>query len=570
MRYFVLAIALGFSSAAEAALQIEAATLPDARSVSIGSPATYFASIVNSGEETATNCSISRAGTDGSPTTVSYQTTDSGNALTGTPDTPATIEAGATQNFVVSVTPSSAWDGPVALTFTCDNATALGRPGVNDVYLNASTGSPPDLITILATPSADGVLRIASTDAAAAAGGAVINIGSGGGSTDVTATPRLIGFEDSLGIEVTICETNPSTGTCLAPRAASVDMSVGSTASTFSVFARSGSNAGIPFYPDVLRLTVEFTDRAASADAPGGILATGGPVRGRSSAAITSPMAPLDENVVALGVYSVQFRDEINDPNGNFIVRGTLAIGDDGIGYGTFRRNDRFPEITQVIRVDGTHTPNSSGGGSFSGRFRFLDDAATRTHGEIAGDLTFNYDAYRGFRGVFSADPASDEPIDFVNPHTTRMRITGVSSIPAIDCPLLEMISVGQNVPVNLYFGEPPTQGQAPNSTMNFSRNTPGMSSGTYSGGGSNFSSPPEGQVGVELSITQRTVVTGGFFAESPIPFAEPFRSTIRVPVGDETFEAQGRIVACSRDEVTIVYTDDIGYSLTLHIRRAN
>jgi streptogramin lyase len=82
-----------------------AAVLPSSRSVEVGSTATAFATIINSGSSTASGCAV--APVTSVPASFVYQTTNPAtNALTGSPNTPASIAAGGSQSFVIAFTPT--------------------------------------------------------------------------------------------------------------------------------------------------------------------------------------------------------------------------------------------------------------------------------------------------------------------------------------------------------------------------------------------------------------------------------------------------------------------------------
>jgi hypothetical protein len=73
------------------------------RSVRVGSTATAFATMINAGTSAASSCSITPV--TSVPASFVYQTTDPAtNALTGTPNTPVNIAAGASKSFVIAFT----------------------------------------------------------------------------------------------------------------------------------------------------------------------------------------------------------------------------------------------------------------------------------------------------------------------------------------------------------------------------------------------------------------------------------------------------------------------------------
>ena len=453
MKQFAAAalLAVNFGGSALADPQLEAATLPDARSVAIGDPATVFATVMNTGDMAATNCRPGTSYDDNSPTTLVYQTVDGSNALTGTANTPVDIPAGGQQGFLLAVTASEAFSGTIPFVFECDNGAALGRPGINDLVLTVEAGSPPDLVTILATPSADGVLRIPTAGGASAAGGAVINIG--GGTANVTATPVLIGPAVNTQLTVDMCETNPATGACLAPRSSSVDMSVDGTIRTFTVFVRADPDYGVPLYPEFVRISVEFRDQAAADDG------NGQPLRGASSVAYTAPANPVNMAGPLTGIFSFQMRDEDNDAGGRFLGDGIIAFGGTGTGVGYMPT--RFGD--QVVSVAGNYNVEAR---SFDGTFDFLQYIVVNFN-TATGSLNFNYNHMAGFRGLYAFDRPEDRPgIDGPASRSVfsdATRISAISERVTICPPMIDGT-------FDVYLGEAPTDGQPPDMTLDFDR----------------------------------------------------------------------------------------------------
>jgi hypothetical protein len=554
---------------------LEAATLPDARSVTVGSPATYFASVVNSGDATATNCAIALDATDGSGATLAYQTTDVSNALTGAPNTPVDIPAGATQGFLVSITPGSAYEGEVRLAYACDNGRALGRPRVNDVHLTAQASAAADLITVMSTPSGDGVLRIPAVGAGAAAAGAVINIGA---TASVTATPRLIGFDTSTGIDLSICETNSATGACLAARTDSLDLSLDGTARTFTVFARADRAQGAPLYPQTLRLTVDFTDNVAAGskpiDAP---QATGDPIRGRTSAAITAP--PPDVRAVSdlpMGGFVLHYRDEENDFSGGDLVIANIAFDRDGVGHGTFLRDDFIPPVLQGVLVEGTFTPGDGNEGGFSGQLTFLEDFRFQDLGTTNGALDFNYTTLQGFRGlnVFGAAPGGGQSgVMNTSRFSERMRVTGVAEIDILECPMLYNIRMASDSPLpgaplgvefDVFLGDEPESFTIPETRMFISRQTPnviGEGRRNFEATFNNDDSGDTATLALSGSIVQEEI-SGGL-----ISMDEPPRMAITATINGRTFTGSGVLVKCTDEFITFQMNDGAGNSPTVHLR---
>ncbi len=231
---------------------LAAAVLPTSRSVQVGSLASAFATIINLGPETATGCSIA-------PKTVAaasftYQTTNPAtNTPIGTPNTPADISAGGGQSFVFAFIPTSPIPPTdVQLTFGCTNtAPAPSTTGLNTLLLSASATPVSDLIAVAATLSNDGIVTLASVAAFAVA---TANVGVGGLIT-VSANTGAV----SLPVSLVLCQTNPTTGACLAPATPTVTLQIDAGATpTFSIFV--GASGPIPFDPANNRIFVRFTD----------------------------------------------------------------------------------------------------------------------------------------------------------------------------------------------------------------------------------------------------------------------------------------------------------------------
>jgi hypothetical protein len=254
---------------------IRAAVLPLSRSVQVGGgPATAFAAIVNTGSTTATNCAP--AGPSSPPVglgVLTYQTTTPANALSGTPNTPVNIAAGAIQNYVFGFLPTDVIpETSLAIQFLCDNAGPAPQvPGVNNFFVVASTSPVPDTVALMATLSADGVVRIpgsASTQLFAI------------GTSNVGATGTIVVSGDTGGVTLpltlTVCKTGPS-GACLAPPTRTVTVNyLAGTNRSFAFFAQ--ASGPIAFDPANNRVFAR--------------LRQSGVLRGATSAAVcTSPNA---------------------------------------------------------------------------------------------------------------------------------------------------------------------------------------------------------------------------------------------------------------------------------------
>jgi hypothetical protein len=246
------------SGAGGAAGPLAAAVLPSSRSIQVGGTATAFATILNAGGSTATDCTISQTAVSG---TFLYQTTNSStNTLTGTPNTPAPIPPGGGQTFLIAFTPSLPF-GPadVALSFACSNASAAPViAGVNTLLLSASFAPVPDIVALAATVNNDGIVNIAGINGAGAFSVATVNVGSG---ALITASADTGGVP--LPVSVSICQTNPSTGACLGAPAANVTVQINANATpTFAIFVNGIGQ--VPFNPAANRIFVRFKDTAGA------------------------------------------------------------------------------------------------------------------------------------------------------------------------------------------------------------------------------------------------------------------------------------------------------------------
>lgn len=244
------------------------AVLPASRSVQVGSPATAFATIINSGTSALSNCQFS-------PVTnvngrFSYQTTNSQNQLTGTKNTPVSIPANSAQSFLLAFDATAAFlSTDVKFAYVCAGAAAaLPIVGINTAKLVFDNNPVPDLIAVGLTPSRDGYVRTGTPTGSGVFVIASINIGI---ASSVTARPRVTGTDVPL--TVTVCQTNPDSS-CKATPTATVTATIGTNESTtWGVFAQ--ASGVIAPDPAKYRIFFEFVD-------------AGGVVRGSTSTAVTT------------------------------------------------------------------------------------------------------------------------------------------------------------------------------------------------------------------------------------------------------------------------------------------
>jgi hypothetical protein len=235
-----------------------AAILPGSRSVQVGAIATVFGAMINTGNSAAANCEPVPSTGQSSNLQMGYQTTDPHtNEVTGAPNTPASIASGATQTFVLVFQATAPLSGTFTPLFACTNyIPAQIETGVDTVDLLFSASPVPDIIALALTRSGDGTLHMDLTGLGAFAV-ATANLGISSPITvTVTPTPNVSPLLTAL----SICQTNPATGQCLAqPTGSSVTTTINNGAEpTFSIFVSSATS--IPFLPAINRISVAFTD----------------------------------------------------------------------------------------------------------------------------------------------------------------------------------------------------------------------------------------------------------------------------------------------------------------------
>ncbi|NCA78042.1 MAG: hypothetical protein EOM90_17080 [Alphaproteobacteria bacterium] len=241
---------------------LNAAVLPYARAIGMGETATAFGTLINSGTLTATGCALALPA--GIPATFSYQTTDAGNALNGTPNTPVSIPAGAVQQFVFGITPTATFTATeIPVVFDCTNsAPAPSHTGVNTFILSASSSVPADLVAIASTVNNDGIVQVDPSTGIGFFATAAVNIGSTG-----TIQVQADDGERVLPLTLEICETTASgqrIGSCASrlTRTVNADETV---YYTVNVFASQGVE--IPFDPAFNRLYLRFVENGTTVGA---------------------------------------------------------------------------------------------------------------------------------------------------------------------------------------------------------------------------------------------------------------------------------------------------------------
>jgi hypothetical protein len=247
-----------------------AAILPSSRSVQVPTVATAFATIINSGPNTAFGVGISLA--SAIPASFKYNTTDCAtNAVTGADNTPVTIAPGAPACFVIAITPSAAFP-PIEVVFSfagINTAPVTTLVAINTLLMSASLTPVPDIVALAATVTNDGIVHLPGPAGAGAFAVATSNVGAGGLITASANTGGAV-----LPVTISLCQTDPILGACISAIGPSVAVQMNAAAtSTFGIFVT--ATGAIPLDAANSRVFVVFQDA--------------GPVtRGRTSVAVTT------------------------------------------------------------------------------------------------------------------------------------------------------------------------------------------------------------------------------------------------------------------------------------------
>jgi len=236
---------------------LTSSVLPGGRTVAPGTPATVYATMANGSSDALTNCSVQLPGTAPAGMSIDYQTTDaSTNALTGTADVPFSIAGSGSQSLFLTInsTVQTSADN-LALNYTCNGSSAAVIGGVNTVDANFVTDAAPDNIVVTASQT-PGLVNM-TIPGAGAFGVATQN----DGGTDPNAL-TLVSVDTGMAVlpvTVTVCQTNPSTGACLAtPEPQGFYNLPAGTQATFAVFIT--ATGSVPLDPANNRVYIRFID----------------------------------------------------------------------------------------------------------------------------------------------------------------------------------------------------------------------------------------------------------------------------------------------------------------------
>jgi subtilisin family serine protease len=157
----------------------------------------------------------------------------------------------------MALTPSAAFlPTDMRLAFDCTNSDpAPIVSGLDTLLVSASSTAVPDVVALAVTSTGDGIVSISGPTVAAAFAVATVNLGSAGSITVSAETAA------TLPVDLTVCETDPATGACLATPSPTVTLTInGGATPTFGIFAT--ATGTVPFDPGTNRISVRFRDGA--------------------------------------------------------------------------------------------------------------------------------------------------------------------------------------------------------------------------------------------------------------------------------------------------------------------
>ncbi len=306
--------------------RIVAATLPGARSGFVGGgDITVFMTVLSRQSTPAQACRITAP--NDPPFTLNYRQINAASEVIGDANPLFDLANGGAINFVIALTPTRTTDqsGYVFLPrIQCENADLSPIEGVNSVLVSIGAAPVPDILSIGATPSADGVVRIPETgNRISFMSAAAVNIGAGDGSAgagEATVTASVDTGAASLPLTLEVCET-PSTGGCITPRGVDNVTTVfeSNVVKFFAVFVRANGESTVPFDPANARVFLRFAD-------------ANGTIRSATSAAVSAPAPASDQpalqSALPVGRWSVLVRQ--GDGEWPSLTRGSLYVLADG------------------------------------------------------------------------------------------------------------------------------------------------------------------------------------------------------------------------------------------------
>lgn len=269
LRFIPFLAAAMLAAEAHAQPRLTGSFLPQERNVEAPNPATMFATLVNYGNETATNCRpqwIAHHSNPGGSTELHYYLLDDASAIVGERDPAIELAPGQAQQLLIAIEPGFYPSGSPrpdlvseGLGFVCDNAAYIGYERHGIIRAGFHLGDEADVIAIGSTLSGDQVMRAPAAGRRAVMAVAAVNIGATqrlGITAWSTLYPIEYDFYARDGIELTVCETDAQ-ARCLAEPTSELlfDFAAGQVR-TFNIYARATEPEGVPLQPAYNRVHV--------------------------------------------------------------------------------------------------------------------------------------------------------------------------------------------------------------------------------------------------------------------------------------------------------------------------
>jgi len=264
-----LGVTGGGGSVTPTSARLVAAITPVARRGVVGGSAiTAFATVISPADSTttATNCTIAKpAGSQ--PYNFAYAERLLPSSNLGTTNASFSLSPGQARHFLLAFSPTAAMSANLLMVFDCANTDpAPTSLGLNSFNLVATTTAGADILATAVTATNDGILRVPATSGGGnAAAMAALNIGTTA-SVNARISSVAIGSSASpLPVGLLLCQTNPSTGACLATPTAS-PIAFTATANqvyTFGAFVNYQGTA-LPLDPATRRVYIHFDQGGTS------------------------------------------------------------------------------------------------------------------------------------------------------------------------------------------------------------------------------------------------------------------------------------------------------------------
>lgn len=267
---YAIGLSLGltaFIAHADAQPRLTASFLPQSRSTENPESATYFATLINYGNETATNCMARYlADYDIVGVELHYFLLDSQQAIVGGADPEFDLAAGASQNLLIEQRPipggavyavTTHWE---RIGFVCDQAGFTGFEENGRLLAHFHEGDRADIIAVGSTLSGDQIMRAPGPGRRAVMAIAAVNIGASErvGITGWSAQYPIANRWGRSEVEITVCETDAQ-ARCLADPVGELNFDFESgEVRTFNVYARTDEPVGVPLQPAYNRVHVSI------------------------------------------------------------------------------------------------------------------------------------------------------------------------------------------------------------------------------------------------------------------------------------------------------------------------